>query len=265
MIAIVLIKQVPETPNQIEWDPATQTLDIDKSTKVLNPYDQFAVEEAIKMREQDGGKVYVLALGPARTTEVIRECLAMGADEGVLLDDAAFQGGCGRSTARALVAAIKKIGEFDVILAGKRAIDSETAQIAPRIAAMLGVPVVSLVTRVESWDFAGKKVVLERALDTGKERVEARLPLVLTAEKDMNKPRYPSLISIRKASKKPISQWTPADLGLEPEAIGMAGSSLRVGAIETPPPRESGQIWDGDTDQAVDELVARLLETKVIG
>ncbi len=265
MIAIVCIKQVPETPNQIDWDPATQILNIDRSTKVLNPYDQFAVEEAIKMREQDGGEVIILAMGQERTTEAIRECLAMGADRGVLLSDAAFLGGDGRATANALVAAIRKIGDFDVILCGKRAIDSETAQIPGRLAQILGTTLVSLVSRVEKWDFAAKQAVLERTLDTGKEMVEVQLPLVLTAEKDMNKPRYPSLISIRKASKKPIDSWGPADLGVAADKIGVAGSALRVETIESPPARESGQIWDGDPDQAVTELVSKMLEDKVIG
>jgi electron transfer flavoprotein beta subunit len=189
----------------------------------------------------------------------------MGADEAVVLEDAAFMGGDGRATAHALAAAIRKIGEFDVILCGKRAIDSETAQIGPRLAQMLGTPFVSLVSRVEKWDFAAKSVVLERTLDSGKEMIEAKLPLVLSAEKDMNKPRYPSLISIRKASKKPIESWTPADLGLEAAQVGVQGAALRIGTIDSPPMRESGQIWDGDPEQAVSELVAKLLEDKVVG
>jgi len=264
MIAIVCIKQVPETPGQVTWDAATQTLDIDRSTKVLNPFEQFAVEEALKMREQDGGKVIILAVGPERTKEAIRECLAMGADEAYLLDDPAFQGGDGRATARALVAAIRKIGDFDVVFCGKRAIDSETAQIGGRLAQMLSVPFVNLVTRVETWDFAGRSVTLERALDSGRERVKAKLPLVVTAEKDMNKPRYPSLISIRKASKKEIPSWSVADLGLTAEEVGMKGAAVHVDSIEMPPPRAAGKIWTGDVQQAVTELVESLLGDKVI-
>ncbi len=265
MIAIVCIKQVAETPNQVEWDPATQVLNIDKATKILNPYDQFAVEEAIRMREQDGGKVVVLAMGPERTKEAMRECLAMGADEAVLLDDPAFEGADGLATARALAAAVKKIGEFDVILCGKRAIDGEMHQVGPRLAAMLGIPVISLVTKVVAVDWKARTVKAERVIEKGREVLEARLPLVLTAEKDMNQPRYPSLINIRKAAKKDIPTWKPADLGLDAAAIGRSGSGVRVGEIQMPPARSAGEVFTGDVDHAVDQLVERLVGTKLIG
>ena len=265
MIAIVCIKQVAETPNQVEWDEATQVLNIDKATKILNPFDQFAVEEAIRMREQDGGKVVVLAMGPERTKEAMRECLAMGADDAVLLDHAAFEGADGRATARALAAAIQKIGAFDVILCGKRAIDGEMHQIGPRLAALLGIPVLSLVTKVLSIDWKARLLKAERTLDQGREVVEATLPLVLTAEKDMNQPRYPSLINIRKAAKKEIPIWTPAELGLDPARVGRSGSAVHVGEIGTPPARAAGEVLGGDPDTAVASLVERLVQAKVIG
>lgn len=265
MIAIVLIKQVAETPTQVEWDPETQVLNIDKATKILNPYDQFAVEEAIRMREQDGGKVIVLAMGPERTKEAIRECLAMGADEAVLLNHPAFEGADGRSTARALAAAIKKIGEFDVILCGKRAIDGEMHQVGPRLAAIFGIPVVSLVTKVVEVNWKDKVLKAERTFEKGREVLEVKLPLVLTAEKDMNQPRYPSLINIRKASKKEIATWAPADLGLEEGEVGRQGAAVRVGEITQPPPRAQGEIFEGDVDQAVDQLVERLAAAKLFG
>ncbi len=265
MIAIVCIKQVAETPTQVEWDPATQVLNIDKATKILNPYDQFAVEEALRMREQDGGKVVVLAMGPERTKEAMRECLAMGADEGVLLNHPAFEGADGRATARALAAAVRKIGEFDVVLCGKRAIDGEMHQVGPRLAAVLGIPVLSLVTKVVGVDWKARVMKAERVLEKGREVLEAKLPLVLTAEKDMNQPRYPSLINIRKAAKKEITTWTPADLGLEETAVGQRGSAVRVGDIGMPPARQAGEILTGDVDEAVDKLVERLVTAKVIG
>jgi electron transfer flavoprotein alpha/beta subunit len=266
--AIVLIKQVAETPNQVEWDPATQTLNIDKSTKILNPYDQFAVEEAIRMKEQPGTKVTkvtVLAMGPARTQEAIRECLAMGADEAVILDHPDFEGADGRATARALAAAIKKIGDPIVVLCGKRAIDGEMHQVGPRVAAILGMPVITLVTKVIGVDWAAGTLKAERMLEKGREIVEAKLPLVLTAEKDMNQPRYPSLINIRKASKKEITQWTAADLGLDPAQLGKRGSAIQVGEIKLPPPRPAGEVWSGDVDKAVHELVDRLIQGKLVG
>lgn len=265
MIAIVCIKQVAETPNQVEWDEATQILNIDKATKILNPFDQFAVEEAIRMREQDGGKVVILAMGPERTKEAMRECLAMGADDAVILDHAAFAGADGRATARALAAAIRKIGAFDVILCGKRAIDGEMHQVGPRLAVMLGIPVLSLVTKVVSIDWKARILRAERMLENGREVVEAKLPLVLTAEKDMNHPRYPSLINIRKAAKKEIPTWTPADLGLDPALVGLNGSAVRVGEIGMPPARAAGEVLSGDADTAVAALVERLVAAKVIG
>jgi electron transfer flavoprotein beta subunit len=265
MIAIVLIKQVAETPTQVEWDPETQVQNIDKATKILNPYDQFAVEEAIRMREQDGGKVIVLAMGPERTKESIRECLAMGADEAVLLDHAAFEGADGRATARALAAAIRKIGDFDIILCGKRAIDGEMHQVGPRLASIFGIPVLSLVTKVVEVDWKAKLLKAERTLEKGREVLEAKLPLVLTAEKDMNQPRYPSLINIRKASKKEIATWTPGDLGLDEAEIGRNGSAIRIGEITQPPARSQGEVFEGDVDQAVDKLVERLATAKLFG
>lgn len=268
MNAIVLVKQVAETPNQVVWDPATQTLNIDQATKILNPYDQFAVEEAIRMREQPGTKVTkvtVLAMGPARTQETIRECLAMGADEAVLLDHPDFEGADGRATARALTAAIRKLGEFAVILCGKRAIDGEMHQVGPRVAAMLGIPVLTLVTKVIAVDWGAGVLKAERMLEQGREIVEAKLPLVLTAEKDMNQPRYPSLLNIRKASKKEIVNWTPADLGLDPSQLGRRGAAVKVGEIALPPPRPPGEVWSGDVEQAVNELVERLIAGKLIG
>jgi len=266
--AIVLIKQVAETPNQVTWDQATQTLNIDQATKILNPYDQFAVEEAIRMREQAGSKVtkvWILAMGPARTQETIRECLAMGADEGVLLDHPDFEGADGRATAKALAAAIKKIGDVQVVLCGKRAIDGEMHQVGPRVAAMLEMPVISLVTKVIGIDWATGVLKAERMLEAGREIVAAKLPLVLTAEKDMNQPRYPSLLNIRKASKKELTKWTPADLGLDPAAIGRRGSGVKVGEIALPPPRPQGEIWSGDVDQAVTALVDKLIAGKLVG
>ncbi len=265
MIAIVCIKQVAETPTQVEWDPATQVLTIDKATKILNPYDQFAVEEAIRMREQNGGKVIILAMGPERTKETIRECLAMGADDGVLLDHPAFEGADGRSTARALAAAIKKLGDFDLILCGKRAIDGEMHQVGPRLAALFGLPVLTLVTKVVSVDWSARLLKAERMLEKGREVIEARLPLVLTAEKDMNQPRYPSLINIRKASKKEIPTWTPSDLGLDEGEIGRRGAAVRMGEVKMPPPRPAGEIFQGEVDGAVNQLVERLVAAKMIG
>jgi len=265
MIAIVCIKQVAETPTQVAWDPATQVLTIDKATKILNPFDQFAVEEAIRMREQDGGKVIVLAMGPERTKEAIRECLAMGADEAVLLDHAAFEGADGRATSRALAAAIRKLGDFDLILCGKRAIDGETHQIGPRLAAIFGLPVLSLVTKVVSVDWKARLLRAERMLEKGREVVEAKLPLVLTAEKDMNQPRYPSLINIRKASKKEITTWTPADLGLEETQVGRRGAAVRMGEVKLPPPRPTGEIFQGEVDGAIEQLIDKLVGAKVLG
>jgi electron transfer flavoprotein beta subunit len=265
MIAIVCIKQVAETPTQVDWDPATQVLTIDKATKILNPFDQFAVEEAIRFREQDGGKVIILAMGPERTKEAIRECLAMGADDAILLDHPAFDGADGRATARALAAAIRKIGAFDVILCGKRAIDGEMHQVGPRLAAAFGIPVLALVTKVVSVDWKARVMKAERVLDRGREVVEARLPLVLTAEKDMNKPRYPNVINIRKASRKEIPTWTPADLGLDEAAVGRRGSGVKLGELTTPPARAAGEVFTGDVDSAVEKLVERLEAAKVVG
>jgi electron transfer flavoprotein beta subunit len=183
----------------------------------------------------------------------------------VLLAHAACAGADGRATARVLAAAIQKIGAFDVILCGKRAIDGEMHQVGPRLAAMLGIPVLSLVTKVVSVDWKARILRAERMLENGREVVEAKLPLVLTAEKDMNHPRYPSLINIRKAAKKEIPTWTPAELGLDPARVGRNGSAVSVGEIEMPPARAAGEVLSGDADTAVLALVERLVAAKVIG
>ena len=190
MKIIVLMKQVPNT-NEVKIDPKTGTLIREGVPSIINPDDKNALEEALKIKEEKGGSVTVLTMGPPQADFALREALAMGADEAILLTDRVFAGADTWATSLALAKAIQKIGEYDLIFAGRQAIDGDTAQVGPEIAEHLGLPQVTYVRKVVSLE--GNKVVVERALEDGYEVIECQLPAVLTAIKELNVPRYPSV------------------------------------------------------------------------
>ncbi len=262
MNSIVCLKEVPDTETRIEVRGGKI---VEEGIQyVVNPYDEFALEEALKWQEAHGGKVTLVSLGPDRARESILKGLAMGADEVYHLADPAFLNGDAYATARALAAAIQKIGDYDVIFCGKQAVDDDNAAVGAMLAEMLDLPHIAVVVRLEL-AADGKSVRAEREIEGGREVVEAPLPAVITAQKGLNEPRYPSFKGIRQARTKPFTQWTVADVGLDPGVVGMSGAKVQVLEILPPPERPPGRIIPGEPAEAAREVV-RLLreEAKVI-
>lgn len=266
MKAIVCIKQVPESPDpkDIRFEGHAYSLSTEGIPHVINPFDLYALEEALRMKDDKGGSVTVMTMGPEKAKEALREAIAMGADEAILLSDEAFKGGDSLATARVLAAAAKKVGEFDVILCGMQSIDGATAQVGPAVAGFLGVPQLTYVAKIDSIDFDAKKTTVHRMLETGLEVVECGLPALVTVVKDINQPRFASLLKVRKASKAEIPVWSASDLDLDPSTIGESGSPTRLVDSKEPEPRSGGEIIEGEPDEAVAQLVQKVLDTKMI-
>ena len=241
----VCIKRVPDSETRVKIGPDGKSLDEAGVKFVLNPYDEFAVEEALQRREKAGaGEVVVLCLGPAAAQETIRTALAMGADRGVLLQAEKIPVD-GFETAKAIAAALKD-GGWDLILFGKMAIDDYNHQVGPMVAELLGLPCVTAVAHLEIEDGKG---VAEREIEGGIEVVEFPLPAVLTADKGLNEPRYPALKGIMAAKKKPLD--------VKPVQLGAGG--IEVLAMTPPPERKAGKIV-GEGPGAIPELVRLLRE-----
>jgi electron transfer flavoprotein beta subunit len=262
MNAIVCLKEVPDTETRIEVREGKVAEE--GIQYVVNPYDEFALEEALKWQEQYGGKVTLVSLGPERARESILKGLAMGADEVYHLSDEAFLGGDAYATARALAAAIQELGEYDAIFCGKQAVDDDNAAVGMMLAEMLDIPHVSVVSELEIAEGAGSARA-ERDIEGGVEVVETPLPAVITAQKGLNEPRYPSFRGIRQARSKPFIQWAPGDVGLDASEVGAAAAKLQFVEITPPPERLAGRIVEGEPEEAAREVVHLLRdEAKVI-
>ncbi len=258
----VCVKQVPDTETKIRIGADSRSVDETGVTFVVSPYDEFAVEEALRIREKAGGEVTVYSVGDERAAPALRTVLAMGVDRAVHLKDPAFEGSDALGLSRILAAALAPEA-FDLILLGKQAVGTDRGQVGPRVAELLDLPHVSVVTRVE---LEAGRLTVEREIEGAREIVEAPLPAVLTAQKGLNEPRYASLKGILAAKKKEIRVVTAADLSLDPAKVGIQGAATVWEKLELPPARTSGKILrDMDPAAAAAELV-RLLreEAKVI-
>ncbi len=264
MNILVCMKQVPDTETKIVINPSASGIVTEGIKYVMNPYDEFAVEEALRIKEKLGGTVTIVSMGPARATEAIRTALAMGADKGVHLNDPAFEGADSYATAKVLASAIEKL-PFDIILTGKQAVDHDNAQVYAALAEMLDIPHVSVVTKL---DIAqdGKSAVAEREIEGGaKEVVHTSLPAIIAAQKGLNEPRYASLPGIMKAKKKPIDTINLAGTGLTADEVGEKGSKLKITKYYLPPERQAGKKLEGEPEEVTKQLVSLLREeAKVI-
>jgi electron transfer flavoprotein beta subunit len=260
---VACVKQVPDTTD-VKINPDTGTLIREGVESITNPFDEFAVEEALLTREKYGGEVHVISMGPPQAIDVLRNALAMGADQTYLLSDQAFAGADTLATAYTLSKAIEKISDVDLVICGKQAIDGDTAQVGPGIATRLGIPQLTYVSKVREIDPEKKKIIVERMLEDGKEVVECTLPALITVMKDINEPRLPSLLGIKKAAKSEIPTWTAADLTTEPNKVGFDGSPTWVMRVFTPEQRGGGEILQGEIPEVVSQLVDKLLEAKVL-
>jgi len=259
--AIVCIKQVPDT-TEVKIDPERGTLIRDGVPSIINPFDTYAIEEALRLREKFGGKVTVITMGPPQAISALKEAVAMGADEAILLSQAVFAGADTWATAYTLSKAIRKIGDFDVIFCGRQAIDGDTGQVGPGIATQLQINQLTYVCKISSIDFEKKHIEVERLVEEGREVVQSPLPCLITVVKDINQPRYPTILGIRRASKIKIPTWTSEDLDVDPNLIGLTGSPTKVVKISTPPPRAGkceiilGESVEGQTDLLAEKLIA---------
>ncbi len=263
MKIVAAVKQVPDTTD-VKINPETGTLIREGVESTTNPFDEFAVEEAILTREKCGGEVHVISMGPPQAIEVLRNALAMGADRTYLISDKAFAGADTLATAYTLAKAIEKIGNVDLIICGKQAIDGDTAQVGPGIATRLRIPQLTYVSKVREIDPEKKRIVVERMLEDGKEVVECSLPALITVMKDINQPRLPSLLGIKRAAKAEIPTWTAADLEVDSKKTGFDGSPTWVMRVFTPEQRGGGEILEGEIPEVVSQLVDKLLEAKVL-
>lgn len=259
MNIVVCIKQVPATEARIKVDPSGTDIDRTNLSYVVNPYCEFGVEEALRIKERLGsGEVTVMSLGPAKVVEALRTCLAMGADKAIHLRDDAFEGGDSFTTALVLTAALKRL-TFELLFFGKQAVDDDHGAVGIQVAELLGLPHVSVVNKLEV-DAAHKIAVAHRQIEGGIEVVETPLPAVFTCQKGLNEPRYASLPGIMKAKQKPLQELDLKALDLDPSTLGSSGAKLRLVKITPPPVRAAGKILEGPPQEAVKELVRLLRE-----
>ncbi len=262
MNIIVCIKQVPDT-TEVRIDPETNTLIREGVDSIINPFDTYAIEEAVRIKEKLGeGKVTVLSMGPPQVESALREAVSVGAEEAILLSDRAFAGADTWATSLTLATALKAM-DFDLVICGKQAIDGDTAQVGPGIAAHLDLPQVCYVSKVR--EIGKEKAVLERMLDNGHEVVEVELPAVITVVKEINEPRLPSLKGKMKAKKAQIKVMGIGDIGADPEKIGLSGSPTAVEKIFSPPRRSGGEMIEGETaTEQARSLVSKLKDMQVV-
>jgi len=256
MKILVCLKQTFDTEARIVLDGSGK-IDRKGVSMIVNPYDEFAVEEALKIVEKDGGSVTVVTVGDSGAQDALRQALAMGADDAVLVDVGDMELD-EFSTATILAATIKGL-EYDLVLGGFRAIDDGSAQVAGRVAEILNIPVVNVVTKLE---VAGGKATATREIEGGNEVVEVPMPAIITAQKGLNEPRYPSMKGIMKAKKKPLAKKSLADVGLDAAA---AAPKVKVVSYSLPEARQAGKIVPGEPAEAAAALAKMLREeAKVI-
>ncbi len=255
MRIIVCVKQVPD-PEYASMDKETGTVVREGVELMVNPFDLYAVEEALKIKEELGGDVIAISMGPTQAEEALKEVVAMGADEGILLTSLDFAGADTWATSYTLATACKKIGNFDLILCGKQAIDGDTAQVGPGIAAQLGIPQITFVRKIE--EIKDTKIRAERLVEGGYELISSPLPLVMTVVKEINEPRLPTLKGKLRAKKVEIQKWGPEDINADTERIGLAGSPTRVDEIFTPKLTKECKIFGAsEIEEAVLEIIKK--------
>jgi electron transfer flavoprotein beta subunit len=263
MHAVVCIKQVPDTQElQVDFDAGV--IKREGVPLIVNPFDEFAIEEAVRLKEKHGGTVTALTIGPPSADEALRTALAMGCDGAAHLLDEAFEGGDTWATAVVLAKAVEKVGPYDVLLFGKTTFDGDTGQVGPRVAALLELPMLNFVANIDEIDFGARTVKVERLLEAGREVVRAPLPAVISVVKEINEPRYPSLLGIRKAKKVEVPTWDAAALGLDADEVGLTGSLSKLERIYRPPARAAGEIVPGEPADAAKTVAGKLIDQGII-
>lgn len=260
MNIIVCIKQVPDTA-EIKINPETNTLMREGVPSIVNPFDLHALEAAVQLKEQHGGKVTVLTMGPPQAEAALRETISMGADEAVLLSDRAFAGSDTWATSYTLAQAIKKLGA-DIIFCGKQAIDGDTAQVGPETAEFLGIPHISYVRKIE--EMKDNYIRVERLMDEGYDVVESTLPVLLTAVKELNQPRMPSLKGKMAAKKAEIKKMGKDEIQADESSLGLKGSPTQVKNIFAPQIKAERKMIEGSPEEQVNALIDELRKIKCL-
>ena len=259
MRIVVCVKQVPDT-TEVRMDPERSTLIREGVPSIVNPFDAFALELALSLADEDPDiEVITLSMGPPQAEESLRETIGMGADSAILVSDAAFAGSDTWATSFTLSAAIREIGDVDLILTGQQAIDGDTAQVGPGIARFLGIPQGIFVRRIE---LVGDGTIrVERVDETGHQVVEMETPALVSVIKLSKDPRLPSLRGMMKAKKAEIPVWDAEKLGISEKPLGLDGSPTRVCKIFTPPQKGAGEMWEGEPRE-MGEKHAKLIKEK---
>jgi len=258
---VVCIKQVPET-TEVEFDEETGRLQREGVDSIVNPFDEYAIEEGLSLKERFGGVVKVMSMGPPQAESALREAIALGCDEAWLATDRAFAGADTWATSLTLSQCVRKLGAYDVIICGLKTTDGDTGQVGPELAENLGIPHVCYVNKI--LDVSEGGIRLTRMLDDGVETLEAPLPIVISVSKDINQPRLATLRGRLGARKAEIRQLTSNDIDAEPSQLGLDGSPTRVVKIFTPTPPTGGEVVHGTPEELAQRIFEKLVECKVI-
>jgi len=261
MNIVVCLKQVPGTTD-VKIDPETNALVRQGIKNIMNPLDTYALEEGIRIKEQYGGKVMVISMGPPQAEEMLKEAISLGADEAILLSDSAFAGADTWATAYTLTRAINKLEQYDIIICGRQTLDGDTGQVGPELAEMLGIPFVAYVSQIE--EIADGQMRVHRMIEDGHEIIQTPIPALITVVKEINVPRLPSLRGITRSQSATIPVWTAQELGVDPSRVGLAGSFTRVIKVFSPQRACQAEIFQGELESQVERLVGKLKDARLI-
>jgi len=261
MNIVVCLKQVPGT-TQVKIDPETNTLIRQGIENIINPFDTYAIEEGVRLKERFGGKVTAVSMGPPQAEAALREAISLGADEGVLLSDPAFAGADTWATSHTLSVAIRRLGQYDLIVCGRQTLDGDTGQVGPQLAEMLALPFVAYVSQIEK--IADGAMRVRRMVEDGYEVMESPLPALITVVKEINTPRLPSLRGLARSKSATIPVWGVKELDMNPSLVGLSGSFTRVIRIFSPQRVGRGEIFQGELENQVDCLIGRLKDNGLV-
>ena len=261
MKVVVCLKQVPGT-TEVKIDPESNTLIRQGIKNIINPFDTYALEEGVRLKERYGGEVTVISMGPPQAEEALREAISLGADGAVLLSDSSFAGADTLATSYTLTRAIDKLEQYDIVICGRQTIDGDTGQVGPELAEMLGIPFVAYVSQIEG--IADGYMRVQRLVEEGHEVIETSLPAVITVVKEINVPRLPSLRGIAKSKSAVIPVWDAKELDVDESLVGLSGSATRVIKVFFPQRTANGEILQGELESQVESLAGKLRDAGLI-
>lgn len=260
MNIVVLVKQVPEIA-LVKADEVSNTVVLPQGPGVVNPFDEYAIEEGIRLKEKLGGTCVAMCLGTERAESALRDCLALGVDDAYLLHDTLFEGSDQQAVAKILAAGLKKLGKFDIVLAGKQAVDSDASQVPGAVAGLLDLPQALFVKKFET--VSPERVTVFRTTEDGYDIVDVTLPAVFSVVKEINEPRLPSLKGKMAAKKKEITRWNASELGLDGTGVGKA-SKTNIIKVSPPPARPKSEMLEGTPEEIANKLFEKLRQNHVI-